>query len=442
MRFRRGVGGKTAKLTLGRVDTTSRRPEPEPQMGGALLLSEARVLASQVQNQRAKPGADPAAERQQEKRRAKVEAETRGDRSFPSFARLFVRQHCKVKQRRWRESASCLGLDFHDEDLPVVAGSVADRWRDREAKSITKADVVEEVDRATRRARTAGNHLFHALRAMFNWHAKRGALDSSPCDRMDAPVSQKQLRRQRMLSDDELRCVWRAMDEATVPRAYAAMIRFALLTAVRRDEARLARTTEVTGDEWTVPGTRTKNHLDHLVTMSPAAREQLARGREKDGSAGWAFTVTGRTALGALSKWKRRVALRALALLKEIAAKKNDRAALAKWEEIERAIVVSADRKAKDADRKAAREKLRREGWHLHDFRRNARSFVSRVTTPDVAERVLAHVPSGLRATYDLHQYRDEKARALALWAKEVERIISGDGGKVITMRGGRGARS
>src|SRR5882672_8701106 len=81
-----------------------------------------------------------------------------------------------------------------------------------------------------------------------------------------------------------------------------------------------------------------------------------------------------------------------------------------------------------------AQKKLRAVWWTAHDFRRNGRSHLSKVVSPDIAERVLAHVIGGVRAHYDTYQYLDEKRRALQLWAREVERTTSGDGGKIIPM--------
>jgi hypothetical protein len=203
---------------------------------------------------------------------------------------------------------------------------------------------------------------------------------------------------------------------------------------VRRDEAREMLGTELTGNEWIVPGARTKNHLDHLVTLSPAAMKELPK--ERLGKAGFVFSVDGRTALGSLSKWKRKVDLKMLARLRALAIERDDQAALARWNEIERLLKLCVDRKASEAAKKTARETLRREWWQLHDFRRSGRSYLSKVESSDIAERTLGHVIEGVRAHYDVHDYAPEKARALRRWAEEVNRIISTPpSGKVITMR-------
>jgi hypothetical protein len=53
----------------------------------------------------------------------------------------------------------------------------------------------------------------------------------------------------------------------------------------------------------------------------------------------------------------------------------------------------------------------------------------------DVRELVIAHVPPALVATYDLHDYRDEKRRALTLWSERLMRIVEPPTGTVTPLR-------
>ncbi len=58
-------------------------------------------------------------------------------------------------------------------------------------------------------------------------------------------------------------------------------------------------------------------------------------------------------------------------------------------------------------------------GWRLHDLRRTARSLMSRAGVPsDHAELYWSHVLPGIRATYDIHPYLDEKRAAFEALAK------------------------
>ena len=67
-------------------------------------------------------------------------------------------------------------------------------------------------------------------------------------------------------------------------------------------------------------------------------------------------------------------------------------------------------------------------GWVLHDLRRSARSLMSRAgVSADIAERVLGHVISGVRRTYDRFEYLDEKRDALERLAGLIDRILHPD---------------
>jgi integrase len=58
-----------------------------------------------------------------------------------------------------------------------------------------------------------------------------------------------------------------------------------------------------------------------------------------------------------------------------------------------------------------------------HDLRRTGRTGLARLGVKvDIAERVLNHARERIEATYDLHDYLDEKRQALEKWAGYLER--------------------
>jgi integrase len=72
--------------------------------------------------------------------------------------------------------------------------------------------------------------------------------------------------------------------------------------------------------------------------------------------------------------------------------------------------------------------------WQNHDLRRTGRTRMSDARlgiSAEIAERCLAHVPGGVRATYDVHRYRQEKRAALQSWANELDRIRRGEPMKI-----------
>ena len=74
-------------------------------------------------------------------------------------------------------------------------------------------------------------------------------------------------------------------------------------------------------------------------------------------------------------------------------------------------------------------------GWTWHDLRRTTRTGLSRLgIREDVAARVIGHAVGGrLGATYNLHQFAEEKRAALEAWAQHVQGLAAEN---VVSMRG------
>jgi integrase len=187
-------------------------------------------------------------------------------------------------------------------------------------------------------------------------------------------TSASERRRQRILTDDELRAVWRAAEAQ--PSVFSRLLQFLLLTATRRNEAARMRRDEVSGNEWIIPQQRYKTGLDLLIPLSPAALRILELTPRIGRS--YVFTNDGQRPLSGFSVLK---------------AKFDAQCGVT--------------------------------GWTIHDCRRTARSLMGRAgVSSDHAERCLGHVLSGVRGTYDRHQYADEKRRAFEALASLIERIV------------------
>jgi integrase len=189
-----------------------------------------------------------------------------------------------------------------------------------------------------------------------------------------ARTSAVEHRRQRVLTDDELRAIWWVVEGQ--PSVFGRLIQFLLLTATRRNEAAQMRRQEVSGAEWVIPSARYKTNMDLLIPLSPAAQVVL-RKTPKVRSA-FVFTNDGKRPLSGFSKLK---------------------------EAFDKACGV--------------------EGWTIHDLRRTARSLMSRAgVSADHAERCLGHVMGGIRGTYDRHEYAAEKRLAFEKLAGLIKLII------------------
>ena len=204
--------------------------------------------------------------------------------------------------------------------------------------------------------------------------------------------------RQRVLSDAELREIWRAT-EAT-PYPFGPFVRALLVTGQRLREVANAKWSEFDLEKalWTIPPERMKGDAAHEVPLSPLALEILRSASEDDkrsrSPGAYVFSTTGGKApISGFSKAK--IAL--------------DR--------------LLAETRSKAAS--AGEEAVALPGWVFHDLRRTMRTNPSGLPVPDlVAELVIAHAKPGPHKVYDQHAYRDEKKRALDLWASKLLSIV------------------
>lgn len=246
----------------------------------------------------------------------------------------------------------------------------------RQIDTILRSEIVRLLDKIEDEngAGMADNTLAH-VRKIMNWHAARSDTFRSPIVRGMARTKPSEQKRDRTLTDEELRAVWKAAEAFPGPFGY--LVRFIMLTATRRNEAADMVDGEVSGHDWTIPADRYKTKLDHVVPLSQAARDLLASIIRMEGVP-FVFT-TGDRPISGFSKFK-------------IA--------------FDKACGVS--------------------GWTLHDLRRTGRSLMSRAGIPsDHAERCLGHVIGGVRGTYDRHAYHAEKKQAFEALAGQIDRILN-----------------
>jgi integrase len=246
----------------------------------------------------------------------------------------------------------------------------------RPIADICRGEIVTMLDQVEDRCgRTTAQQTFATLRRVFNWHAGRSDDFRSPIVRGMSRIKPSEQRRQRTLSDDEIRAVWRAVE--VHPSAFGCFVQFALLTATRRDEAAGMRWSEVAGLDWIIPPERTKPKLELVIPLSPAAKAVLAKVMQI-GDSDLVFTSGGKVPIAGFSKFKR----------------------------------------ALDAASGTS-------GWTLHDLRRTARSLMSRAgVLSDHAERCLGYVIGGVRGNYDCHAFYLEKKHAFEALADQIERIL------------------
>ncbi len=338
-----------------------------------LTLADARDQARSDLSAAAK-GRDPASERKAE----------RAAETFGELAEDYMRRYAKKRKRSWFKDRQALDRDL----LP--------RFRHRKAANIKRREVIallEEI--ADRGAPVGSNRTLEIIRRIYNWGIEQEIVTVNPCQRIKKVGTER--RRERVLSDDEIRTVWAAFEDETP--GMRDLFRLRLLTAQRPGEVSRMRWEDIdmASAWWTIPPEFSKNGLAHRVPLSAPAMEILRQVEGYGNEVGWVFpSPTGKGPLRAV--WR------------------------------------------------AMRNIRKQSGVEFvpHDLRRTAATRmtgdlgIARLTVA----KVLNHVETGVTATYDRHTYDREKRQALEAWGQRLEEIVSGRAaaavGNVVELPGAR----
>lgn len=360
--------GRTRKLTLGTYP--------------AIDLKSARELASRALV-KAAAGDDPAAEKQAAK---KSEAPVERD-IVEKVVESFIERYAKANTRSWLETERMLKKE--------VVGA----WKGRNLSAIGKADVHELLDKIVDRGSPiAANRVLAALRRMCNWAVERDIIKASPCERIKPPSAVQS--RDRILSDDELRAVWRACDAIGWP--FGPLVKLLILTGQRRDEVAEMCWSEIdfSTKTWMLPRARAKNDVEHEVPLSAMALAILEALPRVSSKPGFVFTTKGTTAVSGFARAKERL------------------------------------------DAELAKTVPDMPPWVIHDLRRTFASGAARlgINLP-VIEKVLNHVSGsfgGIVGVYQRHSFADEKRAALEAWGRHVAALVNGEASRNVVWLEGR----
>jgi integrase len=355
------TGSVERRFTIGRY----------PDWSVLMAVKRARELRQRIDR-----GEDPLDDR---RKQDAVVANT-----FKTVAEDYLKRECGMK-RDANGSATFEGGNIRsgDQRLKVFERLVYPTLGSRPIGDIKRSDVVRLLDKVQD---ASGPRMAHVTLAyiskLMNWHATRHDDFQSPIVRGMGRVKPRERAGKRVLTDDEIRDVWAALDVSDVkdmPSCFARLLRTLFLTATRRTESAAMSWPEIDGEVWTVPGSRMKGKLDHAVPLTPDVAAIIGE-RPKDAkSRPFVFSTTdGVRPFSGYSKAKS-------ALDKEIAKlrKSSNREPMPSW-------TLS------------------------RDIRRTAKTLMARAgVRPDISERVLAHVIPGVEGVYDRYDYLDEKREAL-----------------------------
>lgn len=212
---------------------------------------------------------------------------------------------------------------------------------------ISHTEAAQRLNKLT--APSERSHALVAGKVFFEWCRKRRYIEHNPLYGLSKP---KHAARKRVLSDDELKRIWAATEEPTLPNH---ITRLLMATGQRRGEVEQWLPQFLSAGLLTVPGTITKNHQEQLLPLGPLALQLLET-----------FPVR-------YASWG------------QYKAELDERTGI-------------------------------NQPWMLRDLRRTFRTNLARLgVAPHIAERLMHHISSAdpIQLVYDRHSYIEEMKSAM-----------------------------
>jgi len=336
-------------------------------LDGFPSLAQARIAATKALAAVAQ-GKDPAAAKQEGRRMDHA----RGADTIEHWAALFIERHAKKHTRpnSWKQTVHV----FDDYILPA--------WRGRLARDIKRKDVRELLEGIADDKPIMANRVHGVLSKFFKWICARDEELASPVIGVERPAPENV--RERVLDDNEIVRLWKALDEIGGPTAAAVQV--LLLTGQRRNEIALLSWSEVKDDVLELPAGRMKGRQGHVVPLSTQAAAIIASQRR----------IGERVFVHESPHFDR--------LKRALDARMGDTAP-----------------------------------WVTHDIRRSVASGMARIgIAVPVIEKILAHRKgtfAGVVGIYQRHSFLPEMATAMQRWGDHVEQLVSGKPAKVLRLR-------
>jgi integrase len=369
-------------------------PEDELLALGELNLAQARAKA-RFWRRLIQRGIDPDIETkrrrsEREARQRRVAADT-----FEAVAQRFIAEH--VAGKRTAKDIAAL-----------IEAKLVSHWGARPIIGISKRDVIDRIEDIKRAAgNEAARQALAYARVLFGWAMERDIIAASPCPVMSkrSKLLAPKTMRQRVLSDDEIKLIWRATEANIYPAD--PFLRLLLILGCRRNELARAHWREfdlrkLGAETWTLKGERTKSGDPRIIPL-PAMAVGMIAALPRFAAGDFVFSALhGRRPFTAFSRMKARL---------------DDKIAALNGGPIEQ--------------------------FGLHDLRRSMRTGLSALPiAPIVSELMIGHRQQGVAAIYDLHRYESEQRHGYELWAAKLRDIVEEPPDNVVRMPAAAEARA
>jgi integrase len=316
---------------------------------GTVSLDEARETACQWKAM-IRRGIDPQQELAKERAANAARREHDESSQFGKVLEEWLTKHCRDNHK-----------DHGHEARRILTKELPQQWWSRPIASISRDDCAKVIEGIVERGHQAQAHnLFGYMRTLFTWAVQKRRLDASPMAVLSAKAEiGKRGRGDRVLTDDELRAVYKAAEKIGYP--FGKVVQLLCLTGQWLNDIAKLSWSEIDFDKKLIslPGERMKMGIAHEIRLAPMALEILHNLPRQRGD--YVFSMSrGRKPYTGFSRGKKQ--------LDELSG------------------VTS---------------------YVIHDLRRTARtrwSAIPNVKT-EVAELAMAHVLPGMHRVYNLHSY-------------------------------------
>jgi integrase len=312
-------------------------------------------------------GIDP-----QEHHKVIAEAETKeANDTFGYFAKGYIEWSDKNHSKAWHKTVR---MSLNNDVIPL--------WHDTPIASIKRRDATALLNKIAERAPGQAKNVLKATRAVFEYAIENDQDIVNPFLKLSKAIpALKPITKDRILSDNEIRSVWQAIDEGSGDERTKSALKLILVTAQRPVEITSMHRNQIDGNWWTLQSKDVKNNVTHRVYLTPTALRLIGDNE------GYIFP----------------------------------------------SYKVGDNQEARPIVRQTLSQSVvghRYYGllttWTPHDLRRTARTIMARIGIQEAhAEAILNHKKQGVVKVYNLHQYDKEKQEAMLLWEMELLRLIS-----------------
>jgi integrase len=303
-----------------------------------------------------------------------------------------------------------------EEELRILNSDFND-WKLRAANDITKADVLDLMDRKEAEGHPSmALHLKKFISRVYRWGLSRDLVTVNPVVAIKSDGTPDG--RERVLAVDEVLRIWKAAD--TQPPHPAAWFRLRLVLGKRGSELLTMRRQDVdfaTG-WWTIPKEFAKNNITHMVYLNEIAIEILQALPNLDPV--WMFPCGPKVKESGKNKGK---------LSKGVNTSKLN--VMGDYKKFARRIAQPSRANVIDETAPEHKQKGRKTaGFQGRDLRRTMTTILASLDVRDeLLKKLLNHEKeekSNVTAIYNRFKYNPQKKQIWDLWARQLRRILAG----------------